>query len=133
MVKGPYLVAPPGAGAGSFSLAVDVDGSNGKSGTTLAIQLCPGGAPATGLQGAFHATVYWKPSDSNGGLGGPGYTFLSGPGVNVGGIDSNCPAGVWFDAPSQNVAGVSVTQIGVSIGGIEGHKGTLYFDNMHFE
>ena len=84
-VKGLYLAAPPGAGAGSWSLAVDVDGSNGKSGTTIALQLCAGSAPATGLDGKFHATVWWKPSDSNGQLGGPGYAYLSGPGVNVGG------------------------------------------------
>jgi hypothetical protein len=132
-VKGLYLAAPPGAGAGSWSLAVDVDGSNGKSGTTIALQLCPASAPATGLDGKFHATVWWKPSDSNGQLGGPGYTYLSGPGVNVGGQDTSCPANAWFDVPSQNIGGVNVTHIGVSIGGIEGHKGTLYFDNMYFE
>jgi hypothetical protein len=130
-VKGLYLVAPPGTGGGSWSLAVDIDGSKG-SGAAIALQLC-GGAPATGLFGQLHAKVWFKPSDGNGGLGGPGYTYLTGTGVGVGGHDVNCPAGVWFDAPSQNIAGTNVTHAHVTIGGIAGHKGTLYFDNIYFD
>ena len=129
-VKGLYLAAPPGAGAGSFSLAVDVDGSTGKDGTMVLVELCPGTAAATGILGKFHASVWWKPSDSNGALGGPGYAYWLPQG---GGTDVNCPAGVWFDVPSQAVAGANITHVGVSIGGISGHKGTLYFDNIYFE
>jgi len=129
-VKGLYLATPPGAGAGSYSLAVDVDGSTGKSGTTVMIALCPGSAAATGIAGKFHISVWWKPSDSNGGLGGPGYAYSLPQG---GGTDVNCPAGAWFDVPTQALAGINATHIGVSIGGIDGHKGTLYFDNAYFE
>jgi hypothetical protein len=129
-VKGLYLAAPPGAGAGSYSLALDVDGSTGKNGTTIVVDLCPGSAAATGISGKFHASVWWKPSDSKGGLGGPGYAYLLPQG---GGTDVNCPAGVWFDVPTQPVAGANITNVGVSLGGIDGHKGTLYFDNIYFE
>ena len=129
-VKGLYLAAPPGAGAGSYSLAVDVDGTTGKDGTTVLIELCPGSAAATGISGKFHASVWWKPSDSNGALGGPGYAYWLPQG---GGSDVNCPAGAWFDVPTQSVAGANITHIVVSIGGISGHKGTLYFDNIYFE
>jgi hypothetical protein len=128
--KGLYFATPPGSGAGSYSMALDVDGSNGKSGTTIAIALCPGGAAATGITGKFHVSVWWKPSDSNGGLGGPGYAYTLPQG---GGTDTNCPAGAWFDVPTQPVAGANITHLGVSIGGIDGHKGTLYFDNIYFE
>jgi hypothetical protein len=128
--KGLYLAAPPGSGAGSYSLAVDVDGTTGKSGTTILITLCPGSAAATGITGKFHASVWWKPSDNKGGLGGPGYAYTLPQG---GGVDTNCPAGAWFDVPTQAVAGANITQVGVSIGGIDGHKGTLYFDNFYFE
>jgi hypothetical protein len=51
----------------------------------------------------------------------------------VAGPDVACPAGAWFDVPSDAVAGTSVTKIDLSIGGISGHKGTLYFDNLYFE
>src|SRR6187551_3825160 len=88
-VKGLYLAAPPGAGAGSYSLALDVDGSTGKSGTTVVVELCPGSAAATGISGKFHASVWWKPNDGKGGLGGPGYAYLLPSG---GGTDVNCPA-----------------------------------------
>jgi len=128
--KGLYFATPPGSGAGSYSMALDVDGSNGKSGTTIAIALCPGGAAATGITGKFHVSVWWKPSDSNGGLGGPGYAYTLPQG---GGTDTNCPAGAWFDVPTQPVAGANITHLAVSIGGIDGHKGTLYFDNIYFE
>ena len=128
--KGLYLATPPGSGAGSYSLALDVDGATGKEGTAIVIALCPGSAAASGIYGKFHASVWWKPSDGKGKLGGPGYAYAT---PSVGGQDVNCPAGEWFDVPTQDIGGVNVTHIGVSIGGIEGHKGTLYFDNIYFE
>jgi hypothetical protein len=126
-----YLATPPGPGAGVYSLALNVDGTALSAGlATISLDFCPGAAPATGIQGAFHVMVWFKPTDGNGAVGGPGYTYLDN---GVAGPDINCPAGAWFDVPSNAVSGVSVKHVDVTIGGIEHHKGVLYFDNMHFD
>lgn len=132
---GLYYATPPGAAAGAKSLALNVDGTAADAlYITISVDVCPGGALATGIQGAFHAQVWFKPSDGKGALGGPGYTYINdGNDGVVSGPDVNCPAGEWFDVPSHSVAGTSIKQIELSIAGINGHKGTLYFDNMYFE
>lgn len=126
--------APPGGGAayGTRSLALNVDGTTGKGNAQISVDFCA--SQATGVQGAFHVMVWFKPTDGGGGLGGPGYTNLNdGYGNSVSGIDVNVPAGVWFDAPSRNVLGANVKHADVTIGGIEGRRGVLYFDNIRFD
>lgn len=130
-----YRAAPPGGGAayGSWSLAVNVDGTQGGGNVGITVDFC-GSALATGIQGALHAMIWFKPTDGGGGLGGPGYTSLDdGNGSGIGGNDVNCPAGEWFDAPSRAVMGASMKTAYVTVGGIEGRKGVLYFDNIHFD
>lgn len=129
-----YITTAPGPGAGTRSLALNIDGTTGDTNASISIDFCPGGALATGIFGVFHARVWFAPSDNKGGLAGPGYTYLNdGAGTSVGGNDVNCPAGEWFDVPSRDIEGVSVKRAEVSISGIEGHKGVLYFDNIHFD
>lgn len=123
------VTTPPGPGAGAYSLALTVDGTKANASfITISLDLCDGGF-ATGIQTAFHASVWFKPSDTNGKLAGPGYTYID----SVGGPDVNTPAGMWFDVPSNAVSGTSVKRIDLSIGGITNHKGVLYFDNMYFD
>jgi hypothetical protein len=114
---------------------LNVDGTGLDYGNaTISLDFCPGGALATGIQGKFHASSWFKPTDGNGAVGGPGYVSLNdGNGTGVGGSDTNCPAGVWFDVPSQALSGTSVKHVDVFVGGIENHKGVLYFDNMYFD
>jgi len=126
---GLYLATPPDSAGGTHSLALNVDGSVSGSFIKLTLQFCPGGALATGIQGKLHASVWFKATDGKGKIAGPGYTYLDG----VSGPDVNTPEGQWFDAPTNAVAGTSVTKVDLSIGGINGHKGTLYFDNIYFE
>jgi hypothetical protein len=133
---GLYLATPPGGEAayGKHSLALKVDGiTNAKYSVTISRDFCPTGAPATGIQGAFHAMVRFQPDNNtpSGGLGGPADVELSGVGTAE--IDTNCPAGVWFDVASASLLGNSVSHVNVYVGGIDGHKGTLYFDNLHFD
>jgi hypothetical protein len=131
---GLYYAAPPGGnGFGAHSLALNVDASAAVNASfiTITVEFCPGGALATGIQGAFHAQVWFKPTDGKGGLGGPGYSYIDNGSVS--GPDVNCPPGAWFDVPSNNVSGTSIKMVELTIGGIEGHKGVLYFDNMYFE
>jgi hypothetical protein len=131
---GLYLATPPGAGAGAHSLALNIDGTGTESSyIKISLNLCPGNALATGIQGAFRASVWFKPTDGGGGVGGPGYATLQSGNSHIGGIDSNCPAGQWFEVPTQPVAGVSVSHVDLSIGGLEGRKGVLYFDNLRFD
>jgi len=130
-----YLATPPGTGAGAHSLAVNVDGTNVVGGhVTVRLDFCPGAAPATGIQGAFHASIWFKPTDGNGNPSGPGYTYLSNGGAGVGGgADYNTPAGMWFQIQTDNAQGANVSHVDVSVDGLAGHKGVLYFDNMHFD
>ncbi len=123
------LATPPGTGGGTRSLALKVNGTVGKNCVAIETTFC-NGAPATGIQGKFHAFVWYKPDDANGGPSGPGFTYFDPEG---GGTDHNTPPNVWFDLPTFDVAGANVTGVGVNLCGIEGHKGTLYFDNFYFE
>lgn len=126
---GLFLATPPGTGAGTWSLALKVNGTAGKTCVAIETTFCDG-APATGIYGKFHAFVWYKPEDANGGLSGPGFTYFAPEG---GGTDYNTPPNVWFDLPTFDVAGANVTGVAVNVCGIEGHKGTLYFDNFYFE
>ena len=130
-----FVTTPPGSGAGSRSLAVNVDASALAVGqVTVSVDFCPGGAQATGIQGAFHVSVWFKPSDSNGAPSGPGYAYLTnGNTVVNGGSDFNTPAGMWFELATAFAQGASVSHVDVTVGGLEGHKGVLYFDNAHFD
>jgi hypothetical protein len=47
--------------------------------------------------------------------------------------DVNCPANECFDVPSRAVMGANVKSVQLSIAGIDGHKGVLYFDNIYFD
>jgi hypothetical protein len=133
----PFFPAPPGGGAafGSHSLALNIDGTGLSSGLAgISLDFCPGGALATGIQGALHVSVWFKPTDGNGAPGGPGFTYLNdGNGGFVGGDDTTCPAGVWFDVPSHTLSVASVKHVDVTIGGLENHVGVLYFDNIYFD
>ena len=123
-----------GFGAGAHSLALNIDGTGTDSSyIEISLNLCPGNALATGIQGAFRASIWFKPTDGGGGVGGPGYATLQSGNSSIGGIDSNCPANQWFEVPTQPVAGVSVSHVDLSIGGLEGRKGVLYFDNLRFD
>jgi len=130
-----FATTPPGTGAGSHSLAVNIDGTKANASyVTLSVNLCPGSAAATGIAGAFHVSVWFKPTDANGAPSGPGYTYLSnGSNTVVGGGDYNTPANTWFDIPSSYVMSVSVSRVDVSVGGLDGHKGVLYIDNAYFD
>lgn len=121
----------PGTGAGARSLAVDVDGTGRDYGhVTIGLDFC-GGAPATGLQGAFHASLWFQPTDSNGAPAGPAWTYLSNGSSGVGGgADYNTPANTWFQIQSDYANGANVSHVMVSVDGLGGHKGVLYFDNM---
>jgi hypothetical protein len=127
-----YLATPPGSGAGTYSLAVKADGVTKANADCVAIsaKLCAAGAPATGLQGKFHISVWYTPTDGKGAPSGPAYMALQPSG---GGTDNNTPANTWFDVPSFDVAGANVTGATVYICGLTGHKGTLFFDNIYFE
>jgi hypothetical protein len=115
-------------------LAVDVDGTSGDTNATISLDFCAGGALATGIQGALHVMVWYKPTDGGTAPSGPGYTYISdGSGTTVSSTDYNTPASQWFDIPTFNVSGASIKHVDVTISGIDGHKGTLYFDNIHFD
>ncbi|MEO8900735.1 MAG: hypothetical protein ABI488_03770 [Polyangiaceae bacterium] len=131
-----YAATPPGAGGGAHSLALQIDGSGAAYGhATISLNFCPGSAEATGIQGALHVSVWFQPTDSNGGPGGPGYTYLNdgNGGGSIGGEDTYVPANTWTDIPSYTVSGGSVAHADVTVDGLGGHKGTLYFDNIHFD
>lgn len=130
-----YVTTPPGPGGGSNSLALNVDGTGldyGHAGISL--DFCPGAAPATGIQGQFHISIWFKPTDGNGPAGGPAYTYLYNGGTGVGGGNDNAsPANVWFEIATAYAMGASVSHVDVSVDGLGGHKGILYFDNAHFD
>lgn len=127
-----FATPPQGApmgGGGTWSLALKINGTTGKNCVGIETTFC-GGAPATGIQGKFHAFVYYKPDVANGAISGPGFTYFTPSG---GGTDNNTPSNVWYDIPTFDVAGANVTGVGVHLCGTEGDKGTLYFDNFYFE
>jgi len=129
------LATPPGGGTsyGSHSLALNVDGTSGGTNAGIQVQFC-GGSLATGIFGALHAKVWFKPTDGGGAVSGPGYLYLSDDSSTiVGGGDTNTPANSWFDVSSNGVMGANVVSAELEISGISGHKGVLYFDNIYFD
>ncbi|HEY6081739.1 MAG TPA: hypothetical protein VIW29_23145 [Polyangiaceae bacterium] len=136
VLSGPTFPAPPGgsSGYGQHSLALKIDGTRG-SAAGIRVYFCPGNGVATNISGVFHAMVWWEPSDSGGGLAGPGFTYISdGSQISVDGPDSNTPEGQWFDLPSNLItSGDSLVSVDVNIAGVQDRKGTLYFDNIYFD
>jgi hypothetical protein len=131
------LPAPPGGGAayGAHSLAVNVDATGDDYGfVTIGLDFCPGGAVANGIQGAFHALVWFKPGDATTVGGGPADVVVGGGSGTVAEKDTAWTTTGWSDVPSDYVGGViSVKHVDVTVAGIAQRKGTLYFDNMHFD
>lgn len=129
-----FVAASPSANGGARSLAVNVDGTTGKGTAGIGVDFCSSGF-ANSIQGRFHMSVWFKPTDGGGGLGGPGWVYLNDGTSNVvvGGDDTNCPANQWFDLPTRTIAGTAVRRAELYVGGIEGRKGVLYFDNAYFE
>ncbi len=135
-VSGGLSVAtPPGGGTtyGQRSLALNVDGTTGGTNAGIKVEFC-GGSLATGIFGVLHAMIWFKPTDGGGALAGPGYLYLYDNSTSiVGGDDTNTPANGWFEVHSHGVMGASVKHAELTVSGISGRKGVLYFDNIYFD
>ena len=139
-MSAPYFPTGP-TGGGVRSLAVDIyrasdpnTGSDKSFTLALTAKVCPSSVSASGIAGAFHGSIYFKPNDGLGDDGEPAFIYPNNNGQSVAsGGDSNVFSNKWVTIASGSFGGAAFSEIQFNVGISAGRTGTLYFDNFYFD